>query len=77
MKNYTKLELDCLQFFSRYFDLAGRVLNDEETDWVILRVRYNNNTDRERIGLPYKDWSKQVVLLNNFLHHRQTVIHDG
>ena len=67
LKNHTKLELDCLQFFNRYFDLDGRVLNDEESNWVVLRTRYNNSTDGERIGLPYGDWSKQVVLLNHFL----------
>ena len=32
MKNCTKLELDCLQFFDRYFDLDGRILNDEESN---------------------------------------------
>ena len=67
-----ELDFICMSAINNHSNLGVRVLNQNESNWTVLRTRYSNPIDEQRIGLPRNQWTKQHCLLNHFLYHPGT-----
>eukprot|EP00956_Cyclotella_meneghiniana_P000416 scaffold478_cov63-Cyclotella_meneghiniana.AAC.12 len=63
------------QAIHKYFgEYPDRLLDRTESNWTVLRERYDNDVDRRGIPLPVNEWKKQHVLLHHFIHYPETNI---
>ena len=70
-----ELDMFCCETIINSNGVAPRILNANESNWTSLRIIYSQNQiDRQRIGVPQNQWTKQHCLLNHFLYYRGTPV---